>query len=73
VPLPPLSALLLQFDMSLDIPFLRASLSDLEYQLITSVAADNFAGGLPACLLHVCCMLAWQLSTARCTHMACCA
>lgn len=33
-----------QFDMSLAIPFLKASLTDAEYQLCTSVAADNFAG-----------------------------
>lgn len=32
-----------QFDLSLSIPFLKAALTDLEYQLITSVAADNFA------------------------------
>ena len=30
--------------MSLEIPFLKASLNDHEFQLITSVAADNFAG-----------------------------
>ncbi|KAL4443584.1 hypothetical protein ABPG75_011321 [Micractinium tetrahymenae] len=31
------------FDLSLDLPFLKARLTDHEYQLITSVAADNFA------------------------------
>jgi len=45
-----------QFDMSLAIPFLKASLTDAEYQLCTSVAADNFAGGnlLPS---DACCSL----------------
>ena len=32
-------------DLGLHVPFLKASLDDAEYQLMTSVAADNFAGG----------------------------
>jgi hypothetical protein len=40
-----------QFDMDLAIPLLKASLSDHEYQLMTSVAADNFAGGRLAATL----------------------
>ena len=32
-----------QFDLSLSVPSLKATLSDREYQLMTSVAADNFA------------------------------
>ncbi|KAL4447306.1 hypothetical protein ABPG77_007339, partial [Micractinium sp. CCAP 211/92] len=31
------------FDLSLDLPYLKARLTDHEYELITSVAADNFA------------------------------
>ncbi|KAL4858517.1 Vacuolar protein sorting-associated protein 13C [Chlorella vulgaris] len=31
------------FDLSLEVPFLKASLTDHEFQLITSVASDNFA------------------------------
>ncbi len=34
----------LQFDLSLDLFYLKARLTDHEYELITSVAADNFAG-----------------------------
>lgn len=56
LPLPCLKPCPAQFDMSLAIPFLKASLTDAEYQLCTSVAADNFAGGnlLPS---DACCSL----------------